>query len=203
MRKIEDKEKQRDTVDRLKFEKELAIDAEQDGYFDDKGDIMAYKDMTGMTEQERNFEMNKRAARRNFFLGSKIDQEKVKESYKPAQLRNKFRLKGLPEKHKPFSEEDFRMKVRESRNKIERQEKGTADRIFYTHLSKSRRGDPGKERPDLVLKNCRRYLDFMEKYVIDAVKEKNKERYLANSSEETTARGTDRHQSTSTGRSRA
>ena len=84
MRKVEDSAKQRDTVDRLKFEKELAIDAEQDGYFDDRGDIMAYKDMTGMTEQEKNFELNKRAARRNFFLGSKIDQEKVKESYKPA-----------------------------------------------------------------------------------------------------------------------
>lgn len=95
------------------------------------------------------------------------------------------------------------MKVRESRNKIERQEKGTADRIFYTHLSKSRRNDQGKERPDIVLKNCRRYLDFMEKYVIDAVKEKNKERYLANSSQGTTARLTDGRQSSSTVRSRA
>eukprot|EP00354_Favella_ehrenbergii_P007155 CAMPEP_0170458848 /NCGR_PEP_ID=MMETSP0123-20130129/5695_1 /TAXON_ID=182087 /ORGANISM="Favella ehrenbergii, Strain Fehren 1" /LENGTH=143 /DNA_ID=CAMNT_0010723161 /DNA_START=722 /DNA_END=1153 /DNA_ORIENTATION=- len=143
---------------------------------------MAYKDMTGMSDQEKVFEINKRAARRNFFLGSKVDQEKVKESYKPAQLKSKLKIMGLPEKCKPFSEEEFRMKVRESRNKIERKEKGTADRIFYTHLSKSRCGyDHGKERPDFVLKNCRKYLDFMEKYIIDAVKEKNKEKYLADS----------------------
>lgn len=67
------------------------------------------------------------------------------------------------------------MKVRESRNKIERLEKGKADKIYYTHLGKSRYNFRGKEKPDVILKNCRRYLDFMERYILDAVKEKNKE----------------------------
>ena len=33
----------------------------------------------------------------------------------------------------------------------------------------------GKDKPEEILKICRRYLDFMEKFIIDAVKEKNKE----------------------------
>lgn len=65
------------------------------------------------------------------------------------------------------------MKVRESRIKLERKDKGTADRIFYSHLSKSRSNTSGVEKPEALLKNCRRYLDFMEQYIIDAVKEKN------------------------------
>ena len=69
------------------------------------------------------------------------------------------------------------MKVRESRIKIERKEKGTAERIFYTHLSKSRRNVGGKEKPEVINKNCRRYLDFMEAYIIDAVKQRNREFY--------------------------
>lgn len=67
------------------------------------------------------------------------------------------------------------MKVQDSRNKIAIKEKGLSEKIYYGHLSRSRRGDRGKEKPDIVLKNCRRYLDFMEKYIIDAVKDKNKE----------------------------
>ena len=34
---------------------------------------MACKEMIGMTSQERQHELNRRAARRHFFLGSKID----------------------------------------------------------------------------------------------------------------------------------
>ena len=102
-----------------------------------------------------------------------MDQNKTRESYKPVELRDKIRLQKLPDKKKPFTEEDFRMKVRESRNKLERKESGLADRVFYTHLSKTRQNVLGKEKPEVLLKNCRRYLDFMEQFIIDAVKERN------------------------------
>ena len=49
------------------------------------------------------------------------------------------------------------------------------NKIFYTQLSKSRRCEKAKDRPTNQLKNCRQYLDFMESYIIKAVKEFNKE----------------------------
>lgn len=75
-----DKEKrQRDEVDRLAFERELADDADDAGYCG-PDNIMEFKEITaGMTTAEKQSERNKRAAIRNFFLSSKVDQDKVKE----------------------------------------------------------------------------------------------------------------------------
>lgn len=45
--------------------------------------------------------------------------------------------------------------------------------LSYTHLSKSRYTDmdnkDAKKSVEIMIKSCRRYLDFMERYIIDAV----------------------------------
>ena len=53
--------------------------------------------MTTMSPDEIVREKNKRAAIRNFFLSSKVDQDKMKEAYKPSSLREKLKLKCMPD----------------------------------------------------------------------------------------------------------
>ena len=58
---------------------------------------MAYKEITpGMSTAEKVHEKNKRAAIRNFFLSSKVDQDKSKEAYKISALREKLKLQVSP-----------------------------------------------------------------------------------------------------------
>lgn len=61
---------------------------------------------------------------RNFFYGSKSQQARVRKSYKPQELHKRIRMAKLTEEVIPFSEAEFRMKVRESKNRIEMMEKG-------------------------------------------------------------------------------
>ncbi len=89
-------------------------------------------------------------------LASKHEQEQIKERYKPKNLRGVIRLKGtMPEKETNFSEDIFRMKVKESVNRLQIKEKGKAEKIFYTHLSTSRRADNAKEKFLVMQRNCR------------------------------------------------
>ena len=101
-------------------------------------------------------EHHKRDARRNFLLASKHEQEQIKERYKPKNLKGGLRLKStLPEKTTNFSEDEFRLKVKESVNRLQIKEKGQAEKIFYTHLSTSRRADNAKEKFLVMQRNCR------------------------------------------------
>lgn len=67
------------------------------------------------------------------------------------------------------------MKVRESANRLFMKEKGHAENIFYTHLSKNRRCEKPSSKPVTMLRNCRQYLEYMESYIINVVKQKNLE----------------------------
>jgi len=64
----------------------LRIDAQQTGAYADNN-LMAYKDTAGMTKHEKVLELHKRAARRNFLKASSIEKEKIRERYKPENLR--------------------------------------------------------------------------------------------------------------------
>ena len=137
-------------------------------------DTLELKDTAGMTPHERFLEYHKRAARRNFLLGSNDQQAKIRERYKPANLKGIVKVKGtLPEKSTPFSEEEFRVKVRESVNRLAMKEKNKSDKIYYTQLSKGRRDERMKDKPKIMMSNCRQYLEFMENYILDAIKEDN------------------------------
>ena len=73
----------------------------------------------------------------------------------------------------PFNEEEFRIKIRESVNRLAMKEKNKSDKIFYTQLSKGRRYEKHKDKPKIMMNNCRQYLEFMENYILDALKEDN------------------------------
>lgn len=57
-------------------------------------DTMDFKDMNGMNKHQKIMEQHKRAARRNFLIGSRDEKDKIKERYKPANLRGILKLKG-------------------------------------------------------------------------------------------------------------
>lgn len=89
-------------------------------------------------------------------------------------MRGVIKLKGqLPEKSLPFSEEEFRTKIRESVNRLEMKERNKSDKIFYTQLSKSRRYEKLKDKPKNMMSNCRTYLELMERYILDSIQEHN------------------------------
>lgn len=156
---------------RLEFENALQKDAEINLQ---ARDTLELKDTSGMTPHEKFLEQHKRAARRNFLHGSRDYVAKNREHYKPANLKGIIKLKGeLPEKSLPFSEEEFRIKIKECVNRLAFKEKNKSDKIFYTQLSKGRRYEKLKDKPKNMLNNCRQYLDFMENYILDAVKEDN------------------------------
>lgn len=137
-----------------------------------------------MDPYQRTLEKHKRAARRNFLVGSKDEQTKNREKYKPANLRGIVKVKGLEkavdttekmtkaELH-TFVELQFREKVRKCANRVHCKDQLGDQRIFYTQLSKSRRNEKPKDKPVTQLKNCRQYLDFMESYILGVVKEHN------------------------------
>lgn len=64
------------------------------------------------------------------------------------------------------------MKVQACRNKLLQREKGQNQKIYYSHLSRMRY-NRGNDKLEVVLKNCRKYLDFMETYISEIVKENN------------------------------
>jgi len=53
------------------------------------------KSTQGMDQHQRTYEKQKRAARRNFLVGNKDEQEKNRDRYKPANLRGIVKLKGF------------------------------------------------------------------------------------------------------------
>ena len=119
-------------------------------------DTLELKDTTGMNPHEKFLESHNRAARRNFLLGSRDQIAKNREHYKPVNLRGIVKLKGaLPEKSMPFNEEEFRIKIRESVNRLAMKEKNKSDKIFYTQLSKGRRYEKHKDKPKIMMNNCR------------------------------------------------
>lgn len=173
-----------------------------------------------MTKEQKIVEKHKRAARRNFLIGSRDEQDKIKERYKPANLRGVIKLKtcdnavaedlpisrelkrqlsSLPDLTEEQREADtrrndakmtkklekarkeldydleveFRAKIRKVANKLNHKEEAN-HKIFYTHMSQSRRMESVKDKPVNQLRNCRQYLDFMENYIHDLVKEHNK-----------------------------
>jgi len=54
-------------------------------------------------------------------------------------------------------------------------ERGFCEKIYYTHLSRARREQRAKDKPVIMLRNCRQYLDFMENYILDVVKQNNQD----------------------------
>ena len=127
-----------------------------------------------MTPHEKVLEKHKRETRRNFLVGSAQEQAKIRERYKPANLKGIIHLQGVQhEEIIPFSEEEFRMKVKESVNRLHYKEMNKSDKVYYTHLSKGRRVEKLQDKPKNMFNNCRAYLEFMESYIMDAVKENN------------------------------
>ena len=79
------------------------------------------------------------------------------------------------EKSSPYNEVEFRTKIREAVLKLRNQENGFVEQIFYTQLDPSRRCEGEKDKSYHMLKNCRQYLELMEKYILNAVKDFNME----------------------------
>ena len=115
---------------RLEFESALRRDVES--AHSDR-DTLELRDTAGMSELEKVLELHKRAARRNFIVGSRDEQAKIRERYKPANLKGVIKLKSnLPEKILPFSEVEVRMRVKESVNRLHIKEKNKSHKIFYS-----------------------------------------------------------------------
>ena len=111
---------------------------------------------------------------RHFLATSKHEQYNIRERYKPANVHQTIQLHGTrTEKFKPLTEQEFRIKIRESANRIQIQEKGFREKIFYSQLDPSRRCERSKDKPKLMLKNCRQYLEFMENYILGVIKDFN------------------------------
>ena len=71
--------------------------------------------------------------RRNFLATSKIEQYNIRERYKPSNVHEAIKLHGTrTEKFKPITDTEFRVKIRESANRIHIKEKGYQEKIYYS-----------------------------------------------------------------------